>query len=310
MSTLMEDAADLRRRDVEVRLAKAMADEMGHGDAAKCMAYARVAVRVMGESPAPAVHVPERAEVEAMLKAVEGVANAAYHRVSMVCCGKGGQECCGCPEPEWTDEDIAVMDALSPVQRGLSAMLAPAPATVATPSGWRPTINAETTGQPVPLMGGVWNNSQGPATVATEAVNHSAMKLRIHALEDGICSMMNMDKYEDRKWMVDSMLASRAPDFVATEAVAQPAKPMTWDEQMEALGELAEAHPVGGCALPRREPVAQGGGVDLACTNPALLGWGDARRVANALIEDGYVMRHELEEAVRCIAAVNKEQQP
>lgn len=58
------------------------------------------------------------------------------------------------------------------------------------------------------------------------------------------------------------------------------------------------------------EPVAQGGGVELACTNPALLGWDDARRVAKALTEEGYVMRHELEEVVRCIAKVNKEDQP
>lgn len=51
MSTLTEAAADLRRRELEVRVAKAMADEMGHGDAAKCMAYARVAVRVMAIQP-------------------------------------------------------------------------------------------------------------------------------------------------------------------------------------------------------------------------------------------------------------------
>ncbi|MFZ3193713.1 MAG: hypothetical protein WA154_10990 [Moraxellaceae bacterium] len=52
MSTLTEDAADLRRRELEVRAAKAMADDMGHGYSARCMAYARAAVRVMGESQA------------------------------------------------------------------------------------------------------------------------------------------------------------------------------------------------------------------------------------------------------------------
>lgn len=49
MSTLMEDAADLRRRELEARVAKAMADDIGHGDPARCMAYAKAAVRVLGE---------------------------------------------------------------------------------------------------------------------------------------------------------------------------------------------------------------------------------------------------------------------
>lgn len=104
-------------------------------------------------------------------------------------------------------------------------------------------------------------------------------------------------------WM-DALAA--APATVETEAVAQ-----VWtQEQVDAINAEARALHGTGRQKPQAEPVAQGGGVELACTNQALLGWGDARRVAKALIEDGYVMRHELEEAVRCIATVNKEEQP
>lgn len=49
MSTLIEDAADVRKRELEQKVAQAMADEYGHGQAWKCMAAAKVAVRVMAE---------------------------------------------------------------------------------------------------------------------------------------------------------------------------------------------------------------------------------------------------------------------
>lgn len=86
MSTLMEDAADLRRRELEARVAKAMADDMGHGDAAKCMAYARAAVRVLEEqvdSVPAAAEVPDGyvlASVSTLLACLSGWAEGIASR--------------------------------------------------------------------------------------------------------------------------------------------------------------------------------------------------------------------------------------
>lgn len=70
-----------------------------------------------------------RDQLDAALKAVEGVLYDAYHRGGMDCCGNiNGSECCGDPIQVWDKSDNKIMDALSPVQRSLSSMLAAAPA--------------------------------------------------------------------------------------------------------------------------------------------------------------------------------------
>lgn len=73
MSTLTEDAADLRRRELEGRVAKAMADDMGHGDTARCVAYARSAVRVLGDGVATPM--PSGAVVQAPLEPTDEMVN-------------------------------------------------------------------------------------------------------------------------------------------------------------------------------------------------------------------------------------------
>lgn len=49
MSTLSEDAQDVRKRALVERVAQGMADRIGHGMREKCIAAATVAVEVMGE---------------------------------------------------------------------------------------------------------------------------------------------------------------------------------------------------------------------------------------------------------------------
>ncbi len=110
MSTLMEDAAAVRRRELEVRLAKAMADEIGHGDAVRCMAYARVAVRAMGEG---------------MVLAGQGDAVAWLRKVNQVSWN-------GCPDCD--PEQVSRLVACSPDDDGAFPVCAMAP--VAWPEHW------------------------------------------------------------------------------------------------------------------------------------------------------------------------------
>ena len=65
-----------------------------------------------------------REAAEAILKSVEGEMSSAYNRAHAVCCGRGIDECCGSPEPEWDEADQLVMNTLASIQNALSAALA------------------------------------------------------------------------------------------------------------------------------------------------------------------------------------------
>lgn len=60
------------------------------------------------------------------LEAVQSAMEDAYSNAYQDCCGRGNGECCGNPVAAWSDSDQAIMDALSPAQRELSALLASA----------------------------------------------------------------------------------------------------------------------------------------------------------------------------------------
>lgn len=80
--------------------------------------------------------------VERITIALESVQNAmgdAYNNAYQECCGRGQGQCCGEPVVAWSDADTAIMDALAPAQRELSALLAAAPSTPATVQG----VNAQ-----------------------------------------------------------------------------------------------------------------------------------------------------------------------
>ena len=67
------------------------------------------------------------------LEAVESTMQDAYNRGGQVCCGVGnGPECCGCPDPDWSAEDQAIMGGLAPAQRELRTLLAQQPANIIT----------------------------------------------------------------------------------------------------------------------------------------------------------------------------------
>ena len=80
----------------------------------------------------PAATVPAGCKVvpvERIAIALESVQNAmedAYNNAYQDCCGRGQGECCGNPIAAWSDADKAIMDALAPAQRELSALLASA----------------------------------------------------------------------------------------------------------------------------------------------------------------------------------------
>lgn len=79
------------------------------------------------QQPAPErVSVP-RERIHIALEAVQNAMEDAYNNAYQNCCGRGNGQCCGTPEPAWSDADHAIMDALAPAQRELSALLASAP---------------------------------------------------------------------------------------------------------------------------------------------------------------------------------------
>ena len=77
-----------------------------------------------------------REAAEAILKSVEGEMSSAYNRAHAVCCGRGIDECCGSPEPEWDEADQLVMNTLASIQNALRAALAEAEAPKAEPVAW------------------------------------------------------------------------------------------------------------------------------------------------------------------------------
>lgn len=42
-----------------------------------------------------------RTAADKTLDAIQDALQDAYSNAYLACCGRGGQECCGCPEPEW-----------------------------------------------------------------------------------------------------------------------------------------------------------------------------------------------------------------
>jgi hypothetical protein len=58
------------------------------------------------------------------LTEIECVMHEAYNSATPVCCGRSGQECCGNPNPEWSEFDQRTMDRFAPHQRALNAALA------------------------------------------------------------------------------------------------------------------------------------------------------------------------------------------
>lgn len=63
-------------------------------------------------------------DLDAIAEVVRGMLHTAYQNAMPVCCGKPGQQCCGNPDPEWSAEDMKVMDSLGPIEKRISAMLA------------------------------------------------------------------------------------------------------------------------------------------------------------------------------------------
>lgn len=76
--------------------------------------------------PAQAAAIPE-GKLIGILDMVESSIKTAYCNAYPVCCGKGGESCCGSPDPEWSSEDKAVISALEPLQKYISEMLTAAP---------------------------------------------------------------------------------------------------------------------------------------------------------------------------------------
>lgn len=65
----------------------------------------------------------------AALREIETVIHEAFNSATPVCCGKAQQECCGNPDPEWSEYDQRTMDRFAPHQRALNAALSQQEAT-------------------------------------------------------------------------------------------------------------------------------------------------------------------------------------
>lgn len=74
--------------------------------------------------------------IQIALESIQDAMSDAYNNGYQECCGRGQVECCGNPDVSWSVEDQRIMDALSPAQRELSALLA------------APTIKQSLTAQP------------------------------------------------------------------------------------------------------------------------------------------------------------------
>lgn len=71
-----------------------------------------------------------RAGASVALEAIQCTIQDAYNNAYMACCGGGGQECCGCPEPAWDAADQAIMDTLGPIEKQLREAIKPQPQAV------------------------------------------------------------------------------------------------------------------------------------------------------------------------------------
>lgn len=68
-----------------------------------------------------------RTATDKTLDAIQDALQDAYNNAGLVCCGRGGEECCGCPEPEWDATDQAIMDTLGPIEKQLRESIVPQP---------------------------------------------------------------------------------------------------------------------------------------------------------------------------------------
>lgn len=83
--------------------------------------------------------------IQIALEAVQNTMLDAYTNAYQECCSRWQGQCCGDPDPAWSAEDQRIMDALSPAQRELSALLAAAPAAPVAqePVAWQDPDNLD-----------------------------------------------------------------------------------------------------------------------------------------------------------------------
>lgn len=75
--------------------------------------------------PAPAQDVAGLVEAASgALAEIQAVMQEAYNSATSVCCGRGISECCGSPDPEWSEHDQRTMDRFAPHELALRAALA------------------------------------------------------------------------------------------------------------------------------------------------------------------------------------------
>jgi hypothetical protein len=73
----------------------------------------------------------ERDQLKAVIaqchEAMSAVSKAAYDNAFPVCCGYAGAECCGLPDPDWSEHDKLIMDTLDgPISAAASQLSAKA----------------------------------------------------------------------------------------------------------------------------------------------------------------------------------------
>lgn len=73
--------------------------------------------------PAPDVAELVKAASEA-LEEIQSVMYEAYNNAGLVCCGRSGSECCGCPNTEWSEADEKTMDRFCKHENALRSALA------------------------------------------------------------------------------------------------------------------------------------------------------------------------------------------
>lgn len=64
-----------------------------------------------------------REAADAALSEIQAVMQESYNNATPVCCGRPGMECCGSPDPEWSEFDQRMMDRFAPIERELRAAL-------------------------------------------------------------------------------------------------------------------------------------------------------------------------------------------
>lgn len=108
--------------------------------------------RLRTPAPVPPVVAEEetlRSSVESVLSEIASALSKAYDSAEAVCCGRGGAECCGCPDPHWDDTNKAIMDTLGPIHERLTAALRPVDSHQSVPSDYEaPVVPVVTDNKP------------------------------------------------------------------------------------------------------------------------------------------------------------------